>query len=280
MGDPTNRNDPEYANSPNYVWSGGRWQYVSNPTTANNPAAAPQGSVRGESLGTPGGWADVFGGLAGRIGGTPFGGKNSTVVDASIPNAQAWQALAQQNAGRQQATNPYNAAVADQSRAGQMALMEQMRAQMNGPSLAGMQGQRALAQSGQQALMQGGRAGMLNAQGAGAGLAGDVGQARLAEVMRAQGGIGGVAGNLRSADLRSAEAQAQSGLRAQGIQDQRAQFYAGLGSGMQTAQDRVALENFKLNERLKQAGAKSNAQGVSDYVGVLGSLFGMGGGIK
>lgn len=49
---------------------------------------------------------------------------------------------------------------------------------------------------------------------------------------------------------------------------------------MQTAQDRVALENFKLNERLKQAGAKTNAQGVSDYVGVLGSLFGMGGGIK
>lgn len=263
MGDPTNRSDPEYSNSPNYVWSGGRWQYVSNPATANDPSAAPTGSVRGTTV-----WTDPLK--------QKSGAQQVAAMGGDINNFAGYQQIAQQarqNAVRQQATNPYNAAVADQSRAGQMALMEQMRAQMNGPSLAGMQGQRALAQSGQQALMQGGRAGMLNAQGAGAGLAGDVGQARLAEVMRAQGGIGGVAGNLRGADLRSADAQAQAGLRAQGLNDQQAMFYGQLGTTLDQARARQALERFKLAQRIDQRQTGNDIQLASNLVGAGANAF-------
>ncbi len=264
MGDPTNRNDPEYANSPNYVWSGGRWQYVSNPATANDPAAAPQGSVKAETV-----WTSPFAPAK-------SGAQQVAAMGGDLNNFAGYQQIAQQarqNAVRQQATNPYNTMVADQSRAGQMALMEQMRAQMNGPSLAAMQGQRALAQSGQQALMQGGRAGMLNAQGAGAGLAGDVGQARLGEVMRAQGGIGGVAGNLRGADLRSADAQAQAGLRAQGLNDQQAMFYSQLGTTLDQARARQALERFKLAQRIDQRQTGNDIQLASSLVGAGANAF-------
>lgn len=276
MADPTNPNEPAYTNNPNYVWSGGRWQYVSNPSTANNLAAAPSGTVTGESLGTPGGFADVFGSMIDRLRGQPFGGKEGqgAISPVQIANQQAWQNIARQGAVRQQATNPYNAGIADQSRAAQLALINQMRAQQAGPSLAALQGQRGMAQAGQQGLMMGGRAGMLGAQNASTGMAGDIGQARLAEVMRSQAGMGGAAGNLRGADLRSAEAQAQSGIRAQALNDQAAQFYAGLGARGQTAADRVALENDKLNWRLKQAGRETNTREIGNYMNLLASLFG------
>lgn len=32
MGDPTNRNDPQYANDSHYVWRNGRWQYTTTPS--------------------------------------------------------------------------------------------------------------------------------------------------------------------------------------------------------------------------------------------------------
>ena len=181
-------------------------------------------------------------------------------IDRLTAQSQPVMARLVPEAQRGVARNPYNTMVADQSRAGQTALMGQMRAQMNGPSLAGMQGQRALAQSGQQALMQGGRAGMLNAQGAGAGLAGDVGQARLSEMMRAQGGIGGVAGNLRGGDLRSADAQMQSQLQAQRLADERSKFAATRGAALSDAQRNAELEYLKLIQRLKQQNQQSAAQ--------------------
>lgn len=181
-------------------------------------------------------------------------------IDRLAAQSQPVMARLVPEAQRGVARNPYDAMVANQSRAGQMALMEQMRAQMNGPSLAGMQGQRALAQSGQQALMQGGRAGLLNAQGAGAGLAGDVGQARLAEVMRAQGGIGGVAGNLRGGDLRSADAQMQAQLQAQRLADERSKFAASRGAALSDAQRNAELEYLKLMQRLQQRASGQVAQ--------------------
>lgn len=280
MADPTNRNDPAFANNPNYVWSGGRWQAVNNPSTANNPGAAPTGTVKGESLGTPGGFSDVFEGLFSRLGGKPFGslgGQPQGVISAvQLANAAAWQNLARQNATRQQAVNPYNAGIADQSRSAQLALIQQMRAQQAGPSLAALQGQRGMAQAGQQALMQGGRAGMLGAQGASTGMAGDIGQARLAEVMRSQAGMGGAAGNLRGADLRSAEAQAQAGIRAQGLNDQSSQFYSAFGARGQTAADRVKLENDKLNWRIAQKGRETNEREANNYMQLLASMFSMG----
>lgn len=168
--------------------------------------------------------------------------------------AQSQPVMAQLAAGarREVARNPYDTRVADQSRAAQTALLYQMRNQMNGPSLAAMQGQRGMAQMGQQALMQGGRAGMLGAQQGAGGLAGDIGQARLGEVMRSQAGMGGVAGNLRGGDLRSADAQSQSQLQAQRLEDERARFAATRGAALSDAQRNAELEYLKLLQRLKQ----------------------------
>jgi len=174
---------------------------------------------------------------------------------AQIRNAGFWQDMARAGANAGPRANPYSALVADQSRAAQMALIQQMRGQMNGPSLAAMQGQRALGQSGQQALGAAamgapGRAAMMQAAQVGGGLAGDVGQARLAEVMRAQAGMGGAAGALRGADLRSAEAQAQAGLQQRQQDDALKRFYASQGTAFADAQDRVGLELYKLKQRL------------------------------
>jgi hypothetical protein len=173
---------------------------------------------------------------------------------------------------RQQAANPYSTATADQSRAAQLALIQQMRAQMAGPSIANMQGQRALGQMGQQALMQGGRAGMLGAQGGSAGLAGDVGQARLAEAMRAQAGMGGAAGSLRGNDLQSANAQVGAGLAAQQQADRNSQFYANQGSNLSEAARRAQLEQYKLYQRmvaLKSQGAEKRRDDVLNTIATI-----------
>jgi hypothetical protein len=284
VADPTNRNDPTYANNPDYVYVGGRWQNRNNGTGTNPNAPAASGHVGGESLGTQGGWGGLMEGLWGRLTGKPFqnpdGTPNGVVTSASIPNAQHWQDVAHAGAVRQQATNPYDTGIADQSRNAQLALIQQMRAGMDGPSLAGMQGQRAFGQNGQQALgmaAMGGanpRAAMLQSQQVGGGLAGDLGQARLAEVMRAQGSMGAASGALRGADLRSAGAQLDSGMQAQQLADQRARFYSGMGANLGVAQDRMGLENYKLNERLKQQGRKSNEDGVNDWLSIMATLMG------
>jgi hypothetical protein len=174
-------------------------------------------------------------------------------IGSEINNFAGYQDLAgkfRDNASRVQATNPYDTGVADQSRAGQLALMDQMRGMQSGPSVANMQGQRAFAQNGQQALMQGGRAGMLGAQNVGAGLAGDLGQARLAEMMRSNAGIGSAAGNLRSGDLASANAQMGAGFGAQNINDQRAQFYASQGARLDQARAQAASDDERLRQQV------------------------------
>lgn len=252
MADPTNRNDPSFANNPDYVFVGGRWQNRNNGSGTNSTAPAEGGHVSGSSVVDPKG---IFGthGI--------FGAPNTLADDAlrlrgigtEINDFAGYQGLAgkfRDGAIRQQATNPYDTQVADQSRAGQLALMQQMRAGLDGPSIAAMQGQRAFAQNGQQALMQGGRAGMLGAQQVGAGLAGDLGQARLAEVMRGQGSIGSAAGNLRGGDLRSADAQMGAGFNAQQIADQRARFYASQGARLDQARAQAAADNDRLRQQV------------------------------
>lgn len=183
------------------------------------------------------------------------------------------------NAKRQQAANPYNAGMADQTRAAQMALIGQMQQQMNGPSLAGMQGQQALAQGGQQALMQaalgrgGGRAAMMgSAQGAG-GLAGSVGQARLGEIMQGQGGMAGVANNLRNSDMVSARQQQQTGLKAQSLADQNARFYGEQGMKLNEASRQALLDNYKLYERERQARLAQAKQTQADTVNTIGTVM-------
>lgn len=185
--------------------------------------------------------------------------------------------------GRSIARNPYSAATADQTRAAQIALVNQMRGQMQGPSLAAMQGQRAMAQSGQQALGAAAmgapnRAAMLNAQQVGGGLAGDVGQARLAEVMRAQAGMGGAAGNLRGADVTSAGNQMQSGLRAQGLADENARWAASQGAALSDANRNAQLEYYKLIRRLQLKNQERAAQTAKDTGQAVGTAIKMGAG--
>lgn len=281
MADPTNRNDPDFANNPDYVFVGGRWQNKNNGTGTDPNAPAAGGSVRGSTV--PHKDDILFGpkGLFGADG--PLGDPNRMAannlrmagVGGEINNFAGYQDIARkfrEGAIRGQATNPYDAAIADRSRGAQMALINQMRGTMNGPSVAAMQGQRALGQSGQQALMNaalgGGRGAMLQSANVGAGLAGDVGQARLGEVMRSQAGMGGAAGNLRGGDLRSADAQMGAGFAAQNIADQRARFYGSQGARLDQARAQAEADNQRL---LKQLGLDIAGRQMNMGMQVLGA---------
>lgn len=185
------------------------------------------------------------------------------------------QPTLQREAQRVQAVNPYQARIADQSRNAQLALMAQLQAQRNGPSIAGMQGQRAMGQMGQAALGSGNaRAAMLGTQGAGVGIAGDTGQGRLGEIMRSQAAFGGAAGNLRGGDLRSAELQQQTGLRAQGLSDQNARAMAGIGTTLQNATRQADLENFKLYRRLGLDNKKTAMDNQKSFLETVAAILG------
>lgn len=183
------------------------------------------------------------------------------------------------------AASPFDANYANQARAAQMALIQQMRGQMNGPSLAGMQGQRALGQSGQQALAAAAngapnRAAMLGAQGVAGGLAGDVGRARLAEVMRAQAGMGGVAGQMRGADQQSSLGDARAQANAQAIRDSLFRFYA--GTGAQTSLDDLnyQLDQKKIAQRALRGAKDESSKAWQDAANMVASMFSMGAGVK
>ena len=196
--------------------------------------------------------------------------------DPKIRDFQTYQDMARAGAVAPERANPYNAGIADQSRAAQMALINQMRQQMAGPSLAGMQGTQAMGQGLQGALRgaamgQPGRAGMVGAAQQGAGMAGNVAQARLAEVMRAQAGMGGAAGSLRGGDLRSADAQLQAGLAQRQQDDAMRKFYAAQGAGLQSAQDRSNLELFKLQQRRLLEDKERQQKALTGAMGGLAS---------
>jgi hypothetical protein len=252
----------------------GRWQYRGtdyDEDTAQRQAAEGTQYVGAESLGTPGGFWSLF---------NPEGGPSMT--PSTMPNAGHWQQVAREGANRQQAKNPYSSRVADQSRGAQLALLQQMRGQAAGPSLAGMQGTQAMGQGLQAALRgasmgQPGRAMMVGAGQQGAGMAGDVARARLAEQMRASAGMGGLAGGLRGNDLRSADEKARAGLQAQALADQSARGYAQTGTTLGLAQDRLGLENAKLIQRIKQQSAKKNEDAMVSYLNFMLSLTGGGG---
>lgn len=198
---------------------------------------------------------------------------------SDINNAAYWQNVARAGALAPTRPTPYDAAMADRARQAQLALIGQMRNQMAGPSLAGMQGQQALAQSGQRALGAAAmgapnRAAMLQSQRVGAGLAGDVGQARLAEVMRAQGGMGGVASGLRGADIRSSGAYTDAALAQRRQDDAMRQFYASQGSGLESAQARSALELEKVRQRLALQARQNDIEKMNAAANTLGTVFG------
>jgi hypothetical protein len=208
---------------------------------------------------------------------------NRTLRDAgfspTLRNSEFWQQQARAGANAGFNANPYSNAIADQSRGAQLGLMQQMRGQMAGPSIAGMQATRALGQSGQQALQNAamgapGRAGMVQAGQVGGGLANDAGQARLAEIMRAQAGLGGAAGNLRGADIRSAEASQRAGLGQLGLDLANRQGYAALGARQQGIEDAARTELYKALERAKLAKRQDDIATIKGAMGPLATLFG------
>lgn len=252
MADPTNPRDSKYASDPeHYVFVGGRWQYRESKASGEAPPAVT-GHVQGSTVGpTPGDPADdVFG--------DPFAKANKVLTTAGladINNFAGYQKFAQQyrdGAVRRAAQNPYNAGMANASLPAQLALLQQMKAQQAGPSIAAMQGQRAMAQGGQQALqaaaMGQGRGAMLAAQQGGAGMAGDLGQARLSEIMKSQAGMGSMAGQARGGYLGVAEKQQQSGLAAQALADQLSNTYASVGNTLDQGRAQAALDDKKARD--------------------------------
>lgn len=186
--------------------------------------------------------------------------------------------MAMNRAERTPAVNPYQTGIADQTRAAQLALMQQMEAQRTGPSLAAMQGQGAMGASTQQALAAGamgqGRNAMLGSRMASSGLASDVARARMMEDLKARAGIGGVAGALRGQDLKSAEQQQQAGLAAQGMSDEMARFYGGMGNALDSTRLAAELEQFKLQQQLITAEKKRQEEATQTALRFVGGLFG------
>lgn len=244
----------------------------------DDPAALQKAHDAWEAGGRQGPEPQISGGgrVAQDLGFAGFTGK--------IPNSAYWQQAARTGANAPLRANPYATGIADQSRAAQLALLAQMRAQQAGPSLAGLQTQRALGQSGQQALgaaaMGNGRAAMLQSANVGAGLAGDAGQARLAEVMRMQAGQGGLAGGLRGNDLQSAGYQSQAGNQQLQMDLANRLGYAGLGARQAGVEDNAVLEMLKaiqrgnLNQQQKEVNALKTGAGI--FGGLVTSLFGGG----
>lgn len=259
MADPTNPNDPTYKGNPNYVWSGGRWQYVSNPATANS---AQGGSVDAVSAGTPGFNLDPSLGAGGYLDMAKAG------KYGKMPNAGAWNDLFRQMANAPSRDNPYSMLIANQTRPAQMALLEQMKAQAAGPSVAGAQGQMALGQNAMSALGAmgrgplGARAALAQQAGIGGGIAADAANARLQEGMNQQRGMFGLASGVRGGDLGAAQAQAQAGLGMRGLDVGRQLAGAQMGSQFDMAQQRNAIEMFKLYQKLQQKIQQDNSEGV------------------
>lgn len=268
MADPTNRNDPTYANDNRYVWSGGRWQYRSDPVTAEDPSRDP--SVTGA------GPRSVRASTSWEVGENAKNLRNDLERQriANFAGGAAQEQSFRQNAARLTAINPYSTGVANQSRGAQIALLEQMRAQQAGPSIASMQSQRAMGQNLQGALGAGaGRGAMLQARNVGAGLAGDTGQAALAEQLRLAGGAGQLVNNMRGADLTVAGQQSQAGLQAQDIADRRARVYAELGRQLAEGRSRSALEGYKLNRRLDKLPGEEGLKAAERGAGIVSTVL-------
>jgi hypothetical protein len=112
----------------------------------------------------------------------------------------------------------------------------------------------------------------------GAGMAGDVARARLAEQMRASAGMGGLSGGLRGADLSSASNLSRAGLQQRQQDDALRQFYAQMGGQLQNARDQ-ATANREVTQ-LQLTGKKNarDMQNFQNFANQAASIFSMGAG--
>lgn len=256
-----------YGKDPSQVGQDVRGTYQE---TVNNPIAVWWDMVTGGQ--------DTAAGRMVRPGGRPFEETSALAKSLGLArNIPGADAMAAQFAARSQApigANPFDMARANQARAAQIQLLAQMQAAQQGPSLAAMQGQQGMSQLGQQSLMRGGRAGMLGAQRAGAGMAADIGRARLAEAMRMQAGLGSTAGGLAGREQQAQELYNRAGLQ-QGQLGQKYQLgYADLANKLSQAQAQLGTDRevTRLNAIAKKR--LEDMQTVQNFGNQVGSMVG------
>lgn len=188
---------------------------------------------------------------------------NRSGYDPKIRDFAKYYYTAEDRANAPDRESPYNAVTANQNRAAQLALLQQMQSRIAGDSIAGTQGAQALAQNARQALGamgQGALGSRLVANqmaGVGGGLAGDIGRARAQEVLGGLTGGFGAAGQLRSGDLSVMGDQAQAALKQRQLDDAARMFFAAQGSALDLAQLQSNFEAAKLRRRLELMNEKA-----------------------
>jgi hypothetical protein len=202
-----------------------------------------------------------------------------------VQGGDYWLKLMQQGAMAPARDNPYSSIIANQTRPAQMALIEQMRAQQAGPSVAGLQAQQALGRNAMSASAAMGRGplgglGALGQQaGIGGGIAADAASARAQDALGAQRGMYGIASGMRGQDLRSAQDQAQAGLGMRGLDDTARLGYARSGSQFGNQMDQARVEWIKAQQRLALEKEKRQQQAVQRGASTVAPVYaqGMGG---
>lgn len=288
MPGPTDPNDPQYANDPHYVFSGGRWQYTNTPGGSSAPAPGGGNTVTGDPIASKTIFGDVTFDPTARAANT----LNSSGFPSQIAGADFWGPAAAAAANAPELANPYNAAAANQARPGQQQALQALMGMMGGPGVTGLAGNAAMGGALQQSLqgmsnVRGNQQGQMMgqaAQGMG-GMANDVGQSRLQEYMQMAHGVGQGLGGMRGQDLGAMEGQLNAGLGAREISDTGRLAAAGQGANLSLAASQLASDRYKAMMQAKmnydaqnQQTGQNAAQAGGTILSLIMQLMGKGGG--
>lgn len=244
------------------------------PTPTGDPMQDIPNLGAPDDTAAPGHYPDVFTPWLNPAGAARLDWGNAR-APGSLQGAADWQNILRQQMSAAPRANPYNSGYADQSRAAQQALLAQMQATARGPSISAMQATGAGGQNLLGALRTQGPNSLVSQRAAqiGASLAGDAGQARLAEQMGFQNQQAGLVGGMRQRDQQSANQSAEAAMRMAQLDQAAKQFYAQTGAGLQNATDRYGLNTWKLYERLRRQDEANAKQTSNDVLQGVGTFF-------
>lgn len=199
--------------------------------------------------------------------------------DPNFGGADYWGGVINKGLTRSRIENPYDERLANQARPGQQAALQALMSSMGGQGVSGIQGNIAQNQGLQQAAAAMGntRGGLGGAQigaqaGAmGAGMAGDIGQARLQEYMNMANAANRSAGRMRGQDLSYMQSYLNQALDTKRINNENQLNMLGLGSGLALAQRQAELERYKLLMRLQNAYMQNNLKAAGSAANVVGT---------
>lgn len=194
-----------------------------------------------------------------------------------IENADFYQANAQKLANADPRQNPYNSTYANQSRGAMSSLYDQMMAQAQGPSIAGMQAQGAYGSTLASALA-GGPNGAGIAQRAGAtvqGIGTDAAGVGAQQQMSQLAGAGAFNSGMRGADIQSAQQQMQGALGVRALDNAQRAYYAQQGSSINNAQMNAKLEDYKFKKKLYQDYLTRARAARDNTIQTTGTIIGM-----